>query len=126
MPVPSAPLCEMSAMLPGSGSILRKDALSPTVGRMMPRQLGPTTRIGLSRRISRMRLSESAPFAPVSEKPADTTIAPCTPAATHCASTSGTVAAGVATIARSISAGTSPMLLYACRPRIDSCLGLIG
>ena len=48
---------------------------------MMPRQLGPTTRIGLSLQdVADLLLEVSARFAPVSEKPAETTIAPCTPA----------------------------------------------
>ena len=50
----------------GSGVMLRKEALSPTVGRMMPRQFGPTTRIGLVAQDLADARSRRAPSLPVS------------------------------------------------------------
>ena len=40
IPVPSAALCEMSAMSPRAGCRLRSDAFSPTLGRITPRRVG--------------------------------------------------------------------------------------
>ena len=73
-----------------------------------------------------MRLSSARPSLPVSPKPADTTIAPLTPALAHSSRTSGTVVAGVATTARSTCSGTAAMLGTHAMPKTDLWRGLTG
>ena len=68
-------------------------------GTMIPRQFGPITRI-VPRRTS-IYFSNDTPTLPHSLKPTEITTAPATPALAHSPMTSGTVVAGVATIARS-------------------------
>src|SRR5215467_6593170 len=90
---------------PGSAAPRAKVAFSPSAGRAMPRQLGPTRRTPQRRAFSSSARSSFAPSAPTSEKPAVITTAERTPAFPHSSITSGTVLAGVATTARSTRAG---------------------
>ena len=84
------------------------------------------TRNRLRRACPMIWRSRSAPMAPISLNPAETTMAAWTPASTHSAITSGTVGAGVATMARSIGSGTSPMRGWALIPRTRGRFGLTG
>ncbi len=92
---------------PGRAMVPAKVALRPVRGFISPRQLGPTSRMPERRRPSRMRASRAMPAAPISRKPAESTITPLTPAAAQASINPGTVAAGVAITARSTASGTS-------------------
>ena len=70
----------------------------------MPRQFGPIIR-NLPRAISLIWRSSSFPVGPISRKPAEIIMAPLTPFSTHSLIMAGIVAAGVAIMAKSISAG---------------------
>ncbi len=105
----TAPDCEISPSDPDRASPRANVAFNPMPGRMMPRQLGPSTRSPWRRAFSSSARSSAAPAGPVSEKPALTTTAARTPAAPHCSMIPGTVAAGVAITARSTLRGTSPI-----------------
>ncbi len=72
-----------------------------------PRQLGPIMRIPASRTMSSNSRSRAAPSAPISEKPAEMTTIPRTPAETQSRATSSTCSAGTTMKARSTSSGTS-------------------
>src|SRR5262249_5787474 len=91
---------------PGSAAPRAKVAFSPSAGRAMPRQLGPTSRTPQRRAFSRSARSSFAPSAPTSANPAVITTAERTPALPHSSITPGTVLAGVAMTARSTGAGT--------------------
>jgi len=84
-------------------------ALSPSSGRIRPRQFGPTTRSRWRRAFSKAACSSFAPAGPASENPAVMTTAARTPARPHCSITSGTVRGGVAITARSTRGGTLPI-----------------
>jgi hypothetical protein len=87
-----------------------KVALRPVRGLMTPRQLGPMSRI-LPRVISAFTCrSSSIPGGPVSLNPAEITMTPRTPAATHSVMIAGTEGAGVTTTARSTRSGTADRL----------------
>ena len=84
-------------------------AFRPVIGLMTPRLSGPMTRIRPRRACSRIRRSSAAPSAPISLNPAEMMTTARTPASTHSPIRSGTIGAGVATMARSIESGTAPM-----------------
>ena len=73
----------MKAMLPERGIPGAKVRLSFWPGRIQPRQLGPSTRMGWSRSQARSSASRVRPSPPISRKPAEITTAPRTPLATH-------------------------------------------
>jgi hypothetical protein len=83
---------------------------------MMPKLLGPMTRMPLARASRTTSCCSSAPSGPASAKPLETTTAPLTPRSTHWASTSGTEAAGTVRTARSTGPGTSDTAAYASVP----------
>jgi hypothetical protein len=81
--VQRAPDCEMNAILPLWAIPAAKVALSPEIGFITPRQLGPITRI-LPRLASRKICCSSAtPGAPISLNPAEMMIAPGIPKSAH-------------------------------------------
>ncbi len=123
----SAPDWVTKATWPSPGIEAAKLALSPRRGTISPRQFGPSTRRP-SKAAPRRATSASsaAPSAPVSRKPAEITATAPTPASPQAWTTSGTVAAGVQTTARSGVSGVSPTAAYACTPWIDSCPGFTG
>ena len=111
---PSAPLWDMKAILPGLGILSTNVAFSFVRGRITPMQFGPpftSSASILARSLpyfffnSRILSSSALPFAPVSLKPAETIIAPFTPAFPHSSMTAGTVFAGVAIMAKSTVSG---------------------
>jgi hypothetical protein len=67
-------------------------------------------RIWPRRASAKICCSSAAPCSPISLNPAEMTIAPGTPAATHSPMMPGTVGAGVTITARSTSSGTSAMV----------------
>ena len=86
--IPTPPLCEDTATLPGRGAVGANVAFRPAGVLSTPRQLGPTSRIPVARhRDSRSRW-RSAPSAPVSAKPAEMTTRLRTPFAAHSCATS--------------------------------------
>ena len=89
----SAPLWLTNPTVPGAEIPAAKVALRPVVGRMTPRQLGPTIRIPLARAVSRIWRSSSAPSGPTSLKPAEMMTTALTPAAAHSSTVPGIVAA---------------------------------
>jgi len=100
-----APDCDTRAMLPGSHAVRQKDALRPTEGRSMPMQFGPRMRTSAARATSITRASIALPASPVSEKPAESTMAAGIPALPACAMMPATAGAGAATTARSTGPG---------------------
>ncbi len=105
----TAPDCDTSPSDPASAVPRAKVAFSPISGRMIPRQLGPTSRKRWRRAFSSTARSSARPSAPASEKPAVITTAARTPALPQRSMTSGTVRAGVAITARSTACGSCPM-----------------
>ena len=95
----SAPLWLRNATLPGSAIFFEKVAFKPSSGIITPRQFGPSKRI--FPREETIASSSFLPSGPHSLKPAEIMTAPLTPASAHSLTTSGTVTAGVAIIARS-------------------------
>ena len=108
MAVRSAPDCEMKPTRPGLAIPAAKVAFIRSIGFMMPRQLGPTTRMPNRRAASSTRRSSSAPASPISLKPALMMITPLMPASPHSATRSGTPAAGVTMTARSTGSPMAP------------------
>ena len=121
-PIPSAPAQSITAVTsapdwltkatcPSTGMAPAKLALNLSRGTRSPRQLGPSTlRPSKAAASSASRRSSSAPSAPASRKPAEMTSTACTPASPQLRTTSGTLAAGVHTTARSGGDGVSPTL----------------
>jgi hypothetical protein len=101
MAVHNAPLWLRKAMFPGRALHCAKVAFNPVRGFMIPRQFGPINRKWLEASTCLISCSRSCPAGPSSAKPAEITMALRTPASTHSCKTSGTVAAGVITMARS-------------------------
>ena len=121
-----APLWLMKATLPFWGIRLAKEAFSPDVGQMMPKQLGPTIR---RLPLVAMRCTSSSNFSPsgpTSLKPAEMMMAFLTPWSTQSWITPGTVAAGVTTMTRSTWPGQAAMDRKARMPRTCSRLGFTG
>src|SRR5271157_4503090 len=102
------------------------EAFRPVIGLITPRLFGPMTRIRPRPAWSMIRRSSAAPSAPISLNPAEATMAARTPASTHSPIRSGTVGAGVATMARSTRSGTSPMRGWALIPSTLRRFGLTG
>src|SRR5208337_1724773 len=123
---PRAPLWLRKAILPGRAMALATVALRPVIGLITPRLFGPRTRIRPRHASSMIRRSSAAPSTPLSLNPAEVTMAAWTPASTHSPIRSGTIVAGVATMARSIGSGTSPMRGWALIPRTLGRFGLTG
>ena len=105
--------------VPVSGWSRPKVASSPMPGTAMPKQFGPTRRIPYLRQVA----SSSGPAAP---SPEVTTTSARTPRRPHCLATSGTAAAGTATIARSTPSGRSAMARTQGTPATSSACGLTG
>jgi hypothetical protein len=95
MAVMSAPLCPMNETRPFFAMPAAKVALSPEMGFMTPRQLGPMTRMPKRRACSATASSSAAPSAPISLKPAEMTTVVGTPASPHSAMMPGIEGAGV-------------------------------
>ncbi len=91
----------MKPTRPGFAIPAANVAFMRSTGFMMPRQLGPTTRIPCRRAASSTRRSSSTPSGPTSLKPALMMITPRTPARPHSSTRSGAVLAGVTITARS-------------------------
>ncbi len=123
MAVQTAPDCDTSPSEPASALPLANVAFSPRSGRMMPRQLGPTTRTWCRRALSSAARSSRAPAAPVSPNPAVMITAARTPASPHSIITCGTVSGGVAITARSTRWGTFSMLGKHGMPWTLRCFG---
>src|SRR5271157_3535452 len=102
------------------------EAFRPVNGLITPRLFGPMTRIRPRPAWSMIRRSSAAPSAPISLNPAEATMAARTPASTHSPIRSGTVGAGVATMARSTRSGTAPMRGWALIPSTLRRFGLTG
>ncbi len=115
---PSPPDWLNRARAPGLGRVGATEALRLTAGSvlMMPKLLGPITRIPLARARRTTSCWSSTPSSPSSANPLLTTTAPLTPRSTHWASTSGTEAAGTVTTARSTGPGTSDTEAWATEP----------
>src|SRR5690625_2603244 len=120
----SAPLCDISATLPGRASAGMNEAFSPIEGRITPSEFGPRKRIPPAARLTSS--SKRRPSVPISLNPADTMTAALTPAREHSATTRATSAAGTTIIARSISCSTAVMCGYARCPKTFFRLRLIG
>ena len=101
-------------------------AFRPVIGLMTPRLSGPMTRIRPRRACSTIRRSSAAPSAPISLNPAEMMTTARTPASTHSPIRSGTIGAGVATMARSIGSGTAPMRGWVLIPSTLRRFGLTG
>ena len=97
--------CETRASRPASGSAVPQAALSCRSGRIRPKLFGPSSRRPCRAATASIACSSAAPCSPPSRKPAETTTAPLTPRRPQSSSTCGTVAAGVAMIARSTACG---------------------
>src|SRR6478752_4188499 len=91
-----------------------------------PRQFGPQRRIEYSRAIALTDDSSARPAGPVSAKPELKTIADLTPRCPRARNDSATNFAGTATIARSMSRGSSSIAAKQVVPLIDRYLGLTG
>ena len=107
--VPMAPLCEMKPMMPCAGMPGMKLALSFLAGRITPRQLGPMMRRPEPSKAPLICSSIRRPSSPSSRPPAAMMITPRVPARTHWRTTSGVMAMGTATMARSVNGGASVM-----------------
>ncbi len=103
-----------------------KVALTPVRGLIRPRQFGPMSRKRAGRAAAKISASSRAPSAPDSLKPAETIMAPRTPARARSLTTPGTVGAGVAITARSISSGIVPTAGYDLMPKTLERFGLTG
>ena len=103
----SAPDCEIRPMLPLSALACAKVALTPSCGRMTPRQLGPSRRMRWRCAASTTWRSSSAPRAPDSEKPPDSRITAFTPARPQASISAGVFSARIAITTRSRRCGTS-------------------
>ena len=101
-------------------------AFRPVIGLITPRLSGPMTRIRPRPACSTIRCSSAAPSAPISLNPAEMTTTARTPASTHSPIRSGTIGAGVATMARSIGSSRSPMRGWVLIPSTLRRLGLTG
>src|SRR6516165_5048481 len=112
--------CNISA----KGHLLGKSGVQTSRGdhhpkAIQPNQAHPTRRLSIS-------FSSSCPLLPYSRNPAETIIAPFTPVDAHSATSFGTVAAGVAMIAKSTTAGASEIFGNAFTPRTLVRFRLIG
>src|SRR5512132_10507 len=111
-----APDCEINAKSPGEGKLAAKLALSFRPGTRTPRQLGPTSRTPFARAAhSAASDSDRGPW----PKPAVRMIAAAQPLDPTAAINSGTLAGGVAIIARSGVTGRSFIVLTAATPSIS-------
>ncbi|MBA7620704.1 hypothetical protein ES703_28058 [subsurface metagenome] len=88
--VPRAPLWEMKPILPASGIAGAKLRLSWLSVLMIPRQLGPWTRIPYFLLISTSCFSRRAPSCPISLNPAEMTTRAFTPFSPHSSATPST------------------------------------
>ena len=106
--MPSAPDWAKRPSRPCGGSVGAREALSRTAGSllMIPKELGPTTRIPDPRARRTSSAWSRAPSVPSSANPLETTSSARTPALAHSSTTSSTALAGTATTARSTRPGT--------------------
>ena len=109
MAVRSAPDCEMKPTRPGLAMPAANVAFSRSMGFMMPRQLGPITRMPYVRACSSTWRSSSTPSGPISLKPALMMITPLMPASPHSVTRPGALLAGVTITARSTGSPMAPM-----------------
>ena len=125
---PNAPLWDTKPTVPAGTSARPKVAVSEISGSELttPMQFGPTSRIPLARQTSSSSPSRASPAGPASAKPAVMTSSADTPASPQLRATSGTLAAGTATIARSTGSGMSLIDGYARRLPMNSAFGLTG
>ena len=123
-----APLCDMRAISPDLGVILRKVEFIIVLGSkfITPRQLGPIICNLYFLAISFSCCSSFAPSSSTSLNPAVMTMAPFSFFFPHSSSTAGTMVFFVTTTARSIFPGTSKTDLYAFLSKTVSRVGLIG
>src|ERR1700722_5779975 len=101
---------------PPRGSPVAMEAFSGRSAFCTPKQLGPTSRTRPARAAASARACSAAPSGPVSAKPALSTTAALTRWAAAASMTAGTLAAGVATMARSMGPGTSRRSAQASTP----------
>jgi hypothetical protein len=106
---PRAPDCDAKATEPSGGGRLAKDALSETAGSVWirPMQFGPTIRIPLPRRTSRIFASSAAPSAFTSLKPAVMVTIARTPLRAASSTAGRTRSRGTVSTARSTGPGTA-------------------
>ena len=107
MAVHRAPDWETRARSPGRPLSSANVAFRPRDGRWIPRQLGPMKRMPYLCATVRRLSSKAAPSAPTSRNPAVSTTAWRTPRLPQASMMPGTVAAGVAMMARSGVSGSS-------------------
>jgi hypothetical protein len=105
--VSRAPLWLTKPTVPGIEMPAANVAFSPVVGRITPRQFGPTIRIWLARAVARIWRSSSAPSGPTSLNPAEMMTTALTPAAAHSSMVAGIVTAGVAITTSSGASGSA-------------------
>ena len=123
-----APLCEIRAISPDLGVILRNVEFIIVFGSrfITPRQFGPIICNLYFFAISFNFCSNFAPSSSTSLNPAVITIAPLSFFFPHSSNTAGTIVFFVTTTARSIFPGTSNTDLYAFLSKTVSRVGLIG
>jgi len=121
-----APLWLMKATLPAAGMRFAKEAFSPDVGHIKPRQFGPTMRRRLFEAMALTSSSNFAPSGPTSRKPAEMMMAWRTWLSTHSWMSFGTVDAGVMITATSTRFGHVARDLKVVMPRTWSRFGFTG
>src|ERR1035441_752804 len=124
--VHSAPLWLMNPTDPGRATVVANVAFIPDSGLITPRQFGPMMRIFAFCASTSSCRSSSAPSGPISLKPAEITIAPCTPFSPHSRISPGMEGGGVMITARSTDSGISEIVGYAFTPNPPGRLGLTG
>ena len=107
MAVQSAPDWEKKPISPTGGMPAAKVAFRRLLVSMIPRQLGPTTRMPSSRTRARRAFSRSAPSPPTSLKPAEITMAYRMPLAAQASRVGRHALGGITRTARSASPGRS-------------------
>ena len=103
----SAPLWLMKPTEPGRAMVVAKVAFMPDSGLITPRQFGPMMRMLAFCASTSSCRSSSAPSGPISLKPAEITMAPCTPFSPHSRMSPGIDGGGVTITARSTCSGIS-------------------
>ena len=111
---------------PGRATVVAKVAFMPESGLITPRQFGPMIRILAFCASTSSCRSSSAPSGPISLKPAEITMAPCTPFSPHSRISPGIEGGGVMITARSTCSGISEIDAYAFTPKTLGRFGLTG
>lgn len=124
------PLWLMTATGPSPGATSRnmveKLAMAPLPKLARPCELGPTMRMPAARARAVIASCRARPASPVSEKPAEMTMAAATPSAAHSSTARNACSPATATIARSGAAGNAARLGQARSPWTSARCGLIG